>query len=93
MFPPDKNELNSFTRFIFEREEYTLVKARNGRIFEVIGIEPDEDEGDGSPTFEAKDWARWWYADGSSCKSEDYDLVEIVGLKYAIRSYLKSQCD
>ena len=40
--PPDQDELNDFTRFIFEREEYTLVKARNGRIFEVLKKEPEE---------------------------------------------------
>ena len=74
MFPPDKDELNDFTRFIFERDEYTLVKARNGRIFEVIAsITSDDDQ----THFIARDWAGWWYADGSSCKSHEYDLVEI----------------
>ena len=89
MFPPDKDELNDFTRFIFERKEYTLVKARNGRIFEVLKKEPEEQ--DEEPSFMDKELFCWWYADGSSCKSHEYDLVEIVGHKKSLKTYLENQ--
>jgi len=72
----DRNKLNSFTKQLCLRakENPQPVKMRNGLIAEVIyaanSDNPEEFE------FRTEDYSRWWYLDGSSPTSSDFDLIE-----------------
>ena len=78
MFPPSCDDLNVFTEKVKARYldgALVMVKLRDGQWREISYRAEDED-GITCSSFESKDFG-WWYADGSSPTSNDFDMVEM----------------
>lgn len=69
------NEFTSALRMICDNADQNrcLVKLRNGTLMYVKYQEAKSNTEDN--TFHTEDWDFCWFPDGSSCKSEDFDIV------------------
>jgi hypothetical protein len=76
MFPPSEDMLNEFTDIVMARciaFTDTLVQLRDGQWRTVRFRRATDDE---DALFESQDFG-WWYLNGRSPTSSDYDMVEI----------------
>lgn len=75
-----RNELNSFTRFIADQwldfSDKTFVRLRNGTIVQPL-FTPAADA-TCEDAFFTEDYKYCWNLDGTSVTSRDYDMMEIL---------------
>lgn len=75
-----RDDLNPFTRTLkalCERNPAgVLVQLRNGMLADVA-YRPGSDDMPECATFHTPSWSLCWFMDGSSCTSEDFDIVRM----------------
>jgi len=79
---PNEHELNCFTlrlKELIEKNGPVTVRSQSGRIFRVIWRPESEDvEYDGFECPEEDGCHAWWYPNGRSVLTSDWDIMEIV---------------
>lgn len=72
----DETEFTKVLKHQIEKNGPTYVEIRNGSVLSVVY---QEETDDCSPGFRRENHSMYWYNDGKSITSYDYDIVKILG--------------